>query len=94
MRQIKGTQTRKINIKDNNRYYATKIDIANELAKTFSDISSSKSYLPNFQRLKKREEQPPIEFRPAEEENYNKDFTQVRLEMTLRRAKKYLTGPR
>lgn len=56
MRQIKGTQTRKINIKDNNRYYATKIDIANELAKTFSDISSSKSYLPNFQRLKKREE--------------------------------------
>ena len=76
--KIKGKPQRKVHIlRDNKRTYATIPDIAEKLARTFSQITCNENYSHEFIRHKNAIEQRGINFNSDNTETYNRDLTTV-----------------
>ena len=65
---------------------ASKADIADVLADTFAEKSSSSNYLASFQKLKNTKEKTKINFKSNNSEQYNKDFTIKELKKALKKC--------
>ena len=68
-------------------------DIANTLAETISEHSSSKNYTNTFQRHKHQIEQRPLNFNFNNNERYNNPFTLRELEDSLHKSHDTAAGP-
>ena len=79
---------------DNGSFITEKENIANKLGKTFEKNSSSKNYSTKFQKIKKDEENKPLNFSTKNTNlRYNKKFTLRDLKRSLRKAKDSAPGP-
>ena len=65
---------------------ASKADIADVLADTFAEKSSSSNYSASFQKLKNTKEKTKINFKSNNSEQYNKDFTIKELKKALKKC--------
>ena len=93
IRRIKGNARRVTNVlKDGNQYYTTHQEIANKLGETFSDISSTENYRPEFRIRKDQEEGVQLNFQTDVEKDYNKPFTIGELQTALQRTKNTAPG--
>ena len=68
-------------------------DIANHLAETFSQNSSSKNQSKNFQIIKVKVEKVKIKFQNKNPESYNQPFAIIELKESLNNAHNTVTGP-
>jgi ribonuclease HI len=94
VRKIQGRNKRKINFLFEHRSYFTTVpEIANLLAKSFSEISSANNYCNKFKFIKTNDEEYPIDFSSKNKECYNSLFSIHELEMALRKSKNSAPGP-
>ena len=92
--KIKGPLSRKINILCNdNRIFSTTSEIANEIAQSFSNISSTSHYSDEFKILKNIKETYEIIFFSANKEDYNKPFNIHAFEQSLSKFKDTSSEP-
>ena len=89
----KNTNRRLHHVKDSNGQLLTnKEDIANELANTIENNSSSNNYSSEFKNIKNKEERKPLNFKTNEKFAYNKRFKLRDLKRSLRKARDTLPG--
>ena len=94
IRKIKGLSPRKINILYNdNRIFSTASEIANEIAQSFSNISSTNHYSDEFKLLKNIQDTNEIYFLSTKNEVYNKPFDIHEFEQSISRVKDTSSGP-
>lgn len=94
VRRMKGKKPRSLHILiDGDEIYSTPQSIANKLASTFQQTSSTASCNPTFQETRKKYEQHPIDFGTCQEAYYNKTFSQRELQSILTQLKDKAPGP-
>lgn len=94
IRRIQGRKERRIHILlENNTQFSTITEITNKLAQTFSHISNSHNYSPEFQIEKTRREREQLNFASNGEENYNKPLTVHELNHALKKTHSTSPGP-
>ena len=73
---------------------SNKEEIANTIGKTFQKNSSSQNYGEEFQSIKSKEEEKPLNFSTKNRHlNYNKKFTLRDLKRSLKKSKDTSPGP-
>ena len=88
IRNIKGHAPRKLTIlKCNNITYTTETEIADKIAETFSNISSTNNYSRNFRRRKFLEELEVLSYDDGDSIYYS-DFREHELNAAIHRLKK------
>ena len=96
IQKLKGKHT-KSNIKHlknhNGDTLTTKHEIAEELASTFAQNSSSTNYTPEFQRFKMSKEKQHLNFSSNNTEEYNEPFTFDELHTALNKSHDTAVGP-
>ena len=75
-----------------NRLVTDKSAVANLLAKTISENSSSKNYCVQFQKIKKDKELKPCNFQSDNSEDYNTIFSWSELKQALQKSTDSATG--
>jgi ribonuclease HI len=84
VRRVKGKEPNAIgHLKDQGRSVTSPKDIANCLASSIADKSSTDHYTPEFRRIKIREERHPINFNSNNSEDYNQPFSLEELRDSL-----------
>ena len=88
IRKIQRRNGCKVNIlRDGNTTFSTVPEIANQLAGTFSNVSSPDNYHHNFLTMKNAIETVPLNFISNNIDNYNKIFTINELDTALNRTR-------
>jgi len=94
IKAIKGRKQRKTNIlTDNGNIFSTIPQIANKLAETFSAVSNDNNYSDTFLVYKNHAEQQAIDFLPANEEDYNQEFSLGEFESCIATVRTTSPGP-
>ena len=95
IRKIQNRQTSNSirSLKINDSLISDGKEVANLLATTFEENSSSNHYSKNFQKIKNAKEKIPCFFKPSDSEIYNKPFTLYELTDALQKAKNTAVGP-
>ena len=95
IRKISGkpTGTKIPHLHVNNSEVTDIPDIANSLAQTFSDNSSSEQYSTKFQSFRRQAENNPLNFKSNNTETYNKPFSMSELTAALSKSHDTAAGP-
>ena len=89
---LKGRSPRRLTfLTENNVQYCSPLEIANLLAQTFGQVSSTSNYDVDFQRLKTVEETTPINFSDSDD-FYNLDFSEHDFHYSLSKTKNSAPG--
>ena len=89
---LKGRSPRRLTIlTEQNLQYSSPLEIANLLANSFSQVSSTSNYDVGFQRQKAVEESTPINFHDSDD-FYNSDFTENDFHSSLSKTKNSAPG--
>ena len=91
--QGKGKLTSVNHLKKNNDNITSKKDIANTLADSFSNNSSSENYTSKFRNIKNQQEKQKLKFISDNTENYNSEFLLSELTDALSKAHDTSPGP-
>ena len=93
-RKLKGKPQRAIHIlTHDNQTYSTVPAIADKLASTFSAVSRSTNYSPQFLEVKAQAERHPLDFTSSTSADYNSPFTLEELHVALSSAANTSPGP-
>lgn len=94
IRKINGRSPRTTHIlSEEGRIFSTKPEIVNKLAETFSKISDSSNYSPQFRIHKQKLERQPLDFTSGNTEPYNMPITISELEKAINGTKNTAPGP-
>lgn len=92
--KIKGRVPRKISmLKDGPNIITTLPEICNKLAEAFSTVSKNSNYSQEFQQIKTRCEQNPLDFSSNNVEPYNEPFSLSELKFALSKTSNTSPGP-
>jgi ribonuclease HI len=80
-------------LKHNNQTISSVNEIANTIASTLAQISSSDNYQPSFKRIKTIAEKSPIDFSTNLQLHYNTNFTHFELDRAFKSTHKSSSGP-
>ena len=89
----KNNKAKVQHLQDNNNTLTTPHAIANKLAETIAEKSSSNNYSTKFQHLKEQKEKINLNFSSKNEEDYNKPFSIEELKSSLAKANDSAAGP-